>query len=99
MLELEMELFSASLFSRVCNTSEHKTFISNYMTFDFFNAVYTVIIWNTWEAVWGFKKNRGFISEAKLNLNSGSATVSLCKIGQNSRLHLDYRMGLILQPH
>ena len=44
MLELEMELFSASLFSRVCNTSEHKTFISNYMTFDFFNAVYTVII-------------------------------------------------------
>ena len=60
MLELEMELSSASLFSRVWKTSEHKTFVSNYMAFDFYNAVYTVIIWNISEAVWGFKK-QGFL--------------------------------------
>ena len=54
MLELEMELFSAYLFSRVWNTSEHKTFVSTYMTFDFYNTIYTVIVWNTWEAVRGF---------------------------------------------
>lgn len=80
MLELEWN-FSASLFSRVCNTSEHKTFISNYMIFDFLMQ-FTLLLFETHEKQFGALKNRGFISEAKLNLNSGSATVSLCKIGQ-----------------